>query len=148
MPFTYKLEALLRLQRSVELQEENRLRAHAAIVARLRSGMNELEQLLAQNDQRVEEECKIKLPGGVLQMFVESRTRLQKRMRELVREIAAAENLRLRQLVVYRQAHQKRETLQGLKDRQEESYDLEQLRKLQQITDEVFLMRKEFQKNS
>ena len=50
--------------------------------------------------------------------------------------------------MVYRQAHQKRETLQGLKDRQEESYDLEQLRKLQQITDEVFLMRKEFQKNS
>ena len=85
MPFAYKLEALLRLQRSVELQEENRLRDHAAIVARLRSGMNELEQLLAQNDQRVEEECN-KVPGGVLQMFVESRTRLQKRKRELVRK--------------------------------------------------------------
>jgi flagellar biosynthesis chaperone FliJ len=52
-----------------------------------------------------------------------------------------AERQRLEQLKVYQEARQRREIFEGLRERQQELYKLNQSRRQQQRTDEAFLIR-------
>jgi flagellar export protein FliJ len=141
MAFRYTLQLLLRLRESLERQEEQRLFALAAEVARLRAQIERLRQEDFES-RRVElQEMAGGSSGALLQFGVVCGTASETARRKLGLQLEEAEDKRLHQLRVYRAAHQKREILQGLRERQETAYELEIARQEQQIADEAFLMR-------
>jgi len=147
MAFRYRLEALLRLQRSVEQQEENRLLACVSKVASLRAEAQALEQARFERKRSAWSEPS-GTPAALLRFAAEWDARALQRQKEIHERLRAAEVARLKQMVVYRAARQKREILEGLKDRQESAYTTEQLRTLQQSLDETHLLRSFFADHS
>ena len=140
MPFRYTLQSVLRLRASLERQEELRLFATAAVVARLRAELELLDLNHLSRRRAVIGELQIGSSGAVLHFaavcdaaYAAVRTKLQTQLQE-------AEARRLAQLRVYQSAHQKREILEGLRDRQQAAFDLTFTRHEQQGADEAYLI--------
>lgn len=148
MPFEYRLEALLRLQRSLEHQEENRLLACVARVAQLKAQFHFWEQARFARKQRAIEDLQEGTRGIVLQLAAEWDAGARRRQAEIRKQIEAAEQLRLQQLQVYWKARQKREVLDDLRQRQRTVHDQEELRQLQRTLDETFLIQTFHKTNS
>ena len=141
MAFAYRLEVLLRLQRSLEQQEENRLLACAVRVARLKAELRSWEAARFARKRRIIEELEAGATGVVLQIAGEWDLAACRKQAEIRKQMETAEQLRLQQMGVYRKARQKREVLDGLKERQQTAYNQEELRKMQQTLDEMYLVR-------
>lgn len=141
MPFRYRLEAILKLQRSIEKQEENRLLACAAKVVALRNEMNAWENERKNRKCLAAEELKTGSTGAAMNLTAEWDSTVRQKQRELGKLLLQAEEVRRAQLAKVQQERQKREVLQGLKDRLEGAYDQEELRKVQQVMDDLFLTR-------
>jgi hypothetical protein len=146
--FQYSLEALLRLQRSIEQQAENRLLVYVAKVATLQNEARSLEQLRWQHKQEVWTGHAEGTPAAFLRFAVDWDELARRRQQEILEQLKAAETARLKQLAVYRAARQKREILEGLKDSQKSAYTAKQLRKLQESLDQTYLLRSFFVDNS
>ena len=140
MAFRYQLEALLRLRRSEERQEELRLRAAALAVARIRSELQQLE--LARLDQRRDTLGRLERGGAasLLHYFVVCDAAHAERHATLRQKLEAAESLRVEQLKIYQVARRKSEILDALRQRKLEEYNLEFTRSEQRRSDEAFLM--------
>ncbi len=148
MPFEYRLEVLLNLQRSLEHQEENRLMMCAGRVAQLKL---ELERMRVARMERKRHEIlgmEKGVAGIVVQMAVEWDEAAQKMEIRTGEQLEIAEKTRLEQTMAYKAARQKRELLEGLKERLETVYDSEELRHIQQGLDDTFLLRTFFWKGS
>lgn len=141
MPFRYRLEAMLKLQRSIEKQEENRLLAYAAKVARLRNEMDAWEEERRNRKRLGAEELKTGSTGAAMNLIAEWDVTVRRKQRELAVLLVQAEEVRRAQVAKVCQERQKREVLQGLKERLESAYDREELRKIQQVMDDMFLTR-------
>ena len=141
MPFAYRLEVLLRLQRSLEHQEENRLLACAARVARLRAELHAWTEARSARMRGVVQELEAGATGAALQFAADWDVAARLKQSEIRKQVEAAEQQRLQQMRVYREARQKREVLDGLKERQQTAYNQEELRKIQRTLDEMFLVR-------
>ena len=148
MPFKYRLEVLLRLQRSLEHQEENRLLACVARVAQLKAQLQFWENARFARKQRMVEELEAGAKGIILQLAAEWDAGARRRQVEIRKQMEAAEQLRLQQMQVYRKARQKREVLDDLRERQQTVYHQEELRQLQRTLDETFLIQTFHKKNS
>jgi len=148
MAFRYRLEVLLRLQRSIEQQEENRLLACVSKVASLRAEAQAMEQLRWHRKQGAWNKQADVTPAAFLHFAADWDDHARRRQKEIQEQIKAAETARLKQMAVYRAARQKRDILEGLKDRQESAYTAEQLRMLQQSLDEAHLLRSFFTEHS
>jgi flagellar export protein FliJ len=147
MAFRYSLESLLRLRQSLERQEEQRLFAIAATVARLRA---EIEQFRLDNFEARREalrEMARSSSGAALQYAAFCGAAFDKARKKLERQLEEAERKRLVQLRVYQASRQKSEILLGLRERQEAVYELELARHEQQAADEAFLVRTHFLPN-
>src|SRR5262249_14656885 len=111
-------------------------------VARLRSALENLDEahLAAQR------ETLMRLAqgsvGAELQFATACTTAYEGVRKQLTAELEVAEAKRLAQMKVYRETRQKRETLDGLRERQEAAYTIETMRREQQSADEVFLLRR------
>jgi flagellar export protein FliJ len=141
MAFRYPLQSVLRLRRSLERQEEQRLFALAAVVARLRVQIEELERIRLEGYRLMLEEMASGCSGAAVQFAAtreraatEARSRLQARLKE-------AERQRLEQLEAYQKAHQTREIFEGLRGRREAIYEREAAHRQQEQMDESFLTR-------
>ncbi len=141
MPFRYRLESLLRLQRSIEQQEKNRVFACAARVAKVKADLQSWQDLRLQRKTEAWLNPEQGTPSAFLQFAVEWDRIAQVREQELSRQLLEAELARQTQLRIHRAAQQKREVLESLKDRQESAYTTEQLRRVQQALDEAHLIR-------
>ncbi len=148
MPFAYRLEVLLRLQRSLERQEENRLLACVARLAQLKSQLQIWEQARFERKRRTVEELQTGAKGIVLQLAAEWDVAARRKQTEIRKQVEAAEQLRLQQMQIYRKARQKREVLDDLRDRQKTVHDQEELRQMQRTLDETFLIQTFHKKNS
>jgi flagellar export protein FliJ len=141
MAFRYSLQSLLRLRLSLERQEEQRLFAIAALVARLRA---EIEQL-KQDDVEVRRsqlgEMGEVSSGASLQFAAACGAAREKARTKLEFQLEGAERKRHAQLRAYQSVRQKREILESLRERQEEAFELENMRREQQAVDESFLIR-------
>ena len=148
MAFEYRLEVLLKLQNSIEHQQENRLMTCASQVAKLNS---ELEHIHAIRAERKKREM-LEMENGVIGILIQMATEWDQAMRNLetaARErLVKAEKARAEQTTVYKAARQKREVLESLKERLKGVYDSEELRRMQQVLDDTFLMRAFFWKES
>jgi flagellar export protein FliJ len=141
MAFRYRLQAVLRLRRSLERQEEQRLTIAAGIVTRLRREIDELEERRFEEKRRAFEELAAGSPGAIFQFLAVGDLAYAEKKRALGLQLEQAEKRRLEQLERYKKVRQDREILEGLRDRQEEAYNLELARREQQAADEAFLNR-------
>jgi flagellar export protein FliJ len=141
MAFHYRLESLLRLQRSVEKQEENRLLACAARVTALKNEMEEWEEGRRLRKQQSAEELKEGSTGAVLSLASEWDAGARRKQKEIALQLVKAEAARNEQMVKVRAERQKREVLEGLKEKLKSTFDQEQLRKVQQVMDDMYLTR-------
>jgi flagellar export protein FliJ len=141
MAFLYRLETLLRLQRSIERQEENRLLARAARVSHLRTELQAWNSLRAQKKRSALSEQGENVRGIFLQFAAEWDDAARRREKEIQEQLNAAEAARQKQTKVHQEARQRREILEGLKDRQENAYALEELRRIQKDLDEAHIFR-------
>ena len=141
MAFRYPLEALLRVRRSLERQEEQRLLAIAAVIASLRAQIEALHQNQLEMKRNTLQEMAGGSSGAAIQFAALSEAAFWAAQMKLQSKLQEAERQRLAQLRSYQNARLKREILEGLRDRQEAAYDLESSRKQQQLADEAFLAR-------
>jgi flagellar export protein FliJ len=147
MAFRYRLETLLRLQCSLEHQEENRLLMCVTRVARLTTDLQEWEQARLRKKETIWADLGQGNPGSVLQFAELWERAVRAREVEIRRQLQLAEKAREEQLKTYRLARQKRETLESLKEREESVYATEQLRRIQQDLDEMHLARAFYRDN-
>jgi flagellar export protein FliJ len=143
MAFRYPLNLLLRLQQSLEKQEEQRLIALASAVEALRRKIEQLDT--AQTERKRAALSGMEESGGSTgsEMHfaaVADQANSEKRS-ELLLELKSAEERKEEQAQVYREVRRRRETLASLHDHQRRAYDLEAARREQERTDEAFLIR-------
>lgn len=142
MAFRYPLMSLLRLRRSLERQEEQRLFAIAAVVARLRAELETFDLSRLEERRATLLDMTEGLPGAVMQFASLCDTAGLESRRKLLTRLAEAEQQRLEQLSNYQRARQKREVLEGLHDRAEAVHDRELAHREQERSDENFLARR------
>jgi flagellar export protein FliJ len=141
VPFHYPFQSVLRLRQSLERQEEQRLFAIAATVARLRAEIEEWEHSRMELKRIASQEVTAGSAGALMQFATLRDASAAEAQLKLQSELVDAEQQRLQQLRVYQEARQKREILEGLRDRQEETYDREAARREQEQADDSFLIR-------
>ena len=140
MPFRFPLQAVLRLRESFERRERQRLEA---ITRELVKAQQQREQAkLARANSLVQLQKKLQQGITAAEMQFELASD-----RARVRQIASSndrvsmlEDLRRRQLEVFRKAQQQRKILENLRDRQLAAYRLVQSRREQQRTDDRYLI--------
>jgi flagellar biosynthesis chaperone FliJ len=140
MAFKYALQSVLRLRASLERQEELRLLAIAAVVARVRAEIEALDQEQLRRSRAAIVELEAGAWGATLQFGAVCDSAYAAARKKLRIQLADAESRRLAQLHVYRNTRQKREILQGLRDHQQFIFDLDFMRHEQQGVDEAFLI--------
>jgi len=141
MAFRYALQSVLRLRRSLEHQEEQRLFAIAGIVARLRATLEKMQQADVAHRRAALAEMEQFSSGAQLHFRATCDDASLRAMNRVKAQLQDAERHRLEQLKIYQEARQRREIFESLRDRQEELYKLNQARRQQQGTDEAFLIR-------
>lgn len=141
MPFHYRLQSLLRLRRSLEHQEEQRLFALAAVVNRLRAELETRQGLDFAARRAALADMEAFSSGAQLQFRALCDAANLRAIEELKTELQEAEGKRLVQLKVYQNARQEREIFEGLRERQEEIYQSEWARRQQEAADESYLIR-------
>src|SRR5438045_3190918 len=118
MAFRYTLESILRLRRSLERQEEQRLLGAAAVVAKLRADVERLETNHCDQKRQAFEEMSVGSSGATLQFIAVCDAASARTRHSLLTQLEQAEKMRMEQLEIYKVARQKRETFEGLRDRQ------------------------------
>jgi flagellar export protein FliJ len=141
MAFQFRLESVLRLQRSLEKQEENRLLALVAQVAAFRNEMNAWEEERRRRKRQAAEEMNSGSTAAALSLTEEWDLRVTRKQQELASKLLQAEEARRAQVAKVQQERQKREVLEGLKDRLRTVQNREELRRIQQVLDDMHLTR-------
>ena len=139
MQFHFPLDRLLRLRRSLEKHEEQRLYSLASAVNRIRNEIEEVEQARLCTQRLLVEEG---ASGASLQYAAHCAAVSAANLDRLCAQLAVAEKARLEQLSAYRIARQRREILEGLREREEKRHELELARKQREQIDEDFAMRR------
>jgi flagellar export protein FliJ len=139
MAFRYALQSILRLRRSLERQEEQRLFALASLVGQLRATLQSLQQADLARRRTALAEMEQSSSGAQMQFRIVCDTASQSAIQRTASQMREADRLRREQLQVYQEARQKREILENLRDRQKALYRQEQARRLQQRADEAYL---------
>jgi flagellar export protein FliJ len=142
MAFRYPLQSVLRLRQSLERQEEQRLFAIAAVVARLRAELEALDLSRLEARRATLQDMTESLPGAVMQFAALCDAASLGNRRKLLEQLAQAEHQRIEQLRIYQGARQKREVLEGLRDRLETIHNRELAHREQERSDENFLVRR------
>jgi flagellar export protein FliJ len=139
MAFRYALQSILRLRRSLERQEEQRLFALASLVGQLRATLQSLQQADLARRRTALAEMEQFSSGAQMQFRIVCDTASQSAIQRTASQVREAERLRQEQLQVYQEARQKREIFENLRDRQKALYRQEQARRLQQRADDAYL---------
>ena len=140
MPFRFSLQAVLRCRESFERRERQRLQMITREVVKAKQQRDQAKvdraTSLAEVQKRLHEGM------NVMEMQFElacDRARLR-RIAALNDHFAKLEDLRRRQLEVFRKAQQQRKILENLRERQLAAYQLLQARREQQQMDDRFLL--------
>jgi len=141
MAFRYSLQSVLRLRYSLERQEEQRLFGAAAVVARLRGDIEHHENNHFDQKRCAFQEIISGSSGAALHFIAVCDATYEQRRQALLLQLEQAEKKRMEQLELYKLARQTRETFEGLRDRQEDAYQMDFARHQQQSTDEAYLLR-------
>ena len=141
MAFHFVFEKMLRLRAGVEHQEEQRLAVIAGEIAAIRAELAVCAQRRSEIRRAALQEVGGGSSGAELQFAVVCDEAAAELDRKLKVRLRAAEKTHARQLEVYRQARQKREVFERLRDRRFATYRQETARHEQEAVDENFLIR-------
>ena len=141
MSFHFSLETILNLRRSVEHQEELRLRAVHQALRKVRHQIELLDSRIHQQKGQVREEVEKGTTGAEIQFHLQTQTGLQLTRKGLERESAKLEKVCVQQQQRFRHARQQREILESLREQRLSTYERERLRRDQRALDELYLLR-------
>jgi flagellar protein FliJ len=144
MPFRFPLEAVLHFRRSVEHQQELRLRAANQHVMRVRHLLEQIERRLQESANMRSAQLRSGTSAAELQFSLVCEDAMGAQVPELQRELARLRKLRDQQQRVYRQVRREREILESLRQRQLEEYERATARREQRQLDDLFLMRRAY----
>jgi flagellar FliJ protein len=148
MAFHFPLQALLHFRKSLEHQQELRLRAANQQVARVR---HLIEQMEGRRQQLVAMQAR-ELSSGVtsaeLRFGILCETELIQHRMVLEQKLARLEQWREQQREMFQQARRARETLESIRDQQFALYRKEAARREQRALDDLFLFRREYLRRS
>lgn len=141
MAFHFSLDAVLHLRKSMEHQQELRLRAANQNVARVRRVIEQFDgrrqELLVVQSKRLTDGT----TAAEMRFELQCEAQLLRHRREAEQQLAKLEQARNQQREVLHQARKARETLEGVRDRQLSLYQKDALRREQRNLDDLFLMR-------
>jgi flagellar export protein FliJ len=140
MSFHFSLQAVLRLRESFERRERLRLEIIAREIAKASQQCQ--HALLDRDKARLELQNKLRQGTTATEMQFElacDRARVR-RIEALNEHLGKLQDLRRRQLEVFRKAQQQRKILENLRDRQLAAYQLIQNRREQQQMDDRFIL--------
>jgi flagellar export protein FliJ len=142
MAFHFSLKALLRLRESVEKAELLRLQTIAAQAVQLRLEIESIDSEIKTRRQELLDQTASGISGAELHLAALSEAARQQRRTQMLNKLNEVEQLRKKQQLRYTHAHQQREILSNLRERQLSVYVREQARREQQQIDELFLIRR------
>jgi flagellar export protein FliJ len=142
MAFHFSLRALLRLRESVEKAELLRLQTIAAQAVQLRLEIESIDAEIKTRRQELLDQTAGGISGAELHLAALSEAARQQRRAQMLIKLNEVEQLRKKQQLRYTHAHQQREILSNLRERQLSVYVREQARREQQQIDELFLIRR------
>lgn len=141
MAFRYALQTLLRLREGLERQEEQRLFAAAAVVNALRLQLERFQESELLYERAAQQELCAGSSAALLRFADVCKAASLQVRKDLESRLAEADRKRMERLQDYQAARQKREILEGLRQKQETAYRFESARQEQQAADEAFLIR-------
>ena len=140
MPFYFSLQPVLRFRESFERRERLRLQVIIREVVNARQQWEGAKQDRASALEQFATNLRRGMTAIELQFEQASDRARVRRIAALKDQFAKLEDLRRRQLEVFRKAQQQRKILENLRDRQLAAYRLAQSRRTQQRLDERFLI--------
>lgn len=144
MAFHFPLEAVLHYRKSLEHQQELRLRAANQQVGRVRHLIEELELRRQQIQATQSRELSSGTTAAELRFGLHCGAEILRHRLTLAQQLANLEKLRDQQRELFQQARQSRETLENVRERQLSFYTKEAARREQRGLDDLFLMRREY----
>jgi len=146
MAFSFSLDAVLRLRQGMEHQQELRLRAAHQQLARVRHGIERIDHSLGEAQRR---SCSILASGTTsaeLLFALQSEVALLEHREKLGVELTRLAKLRDQQAEIFRRARRERDTIESLRDQQLREYKRHALRCEQRRLDDLFLLRRNYQR--
>jgi flagellar export protein FliJ len=144
MAFHFRLQSVLHLRAGLEHQQELRLRAANQKVARIKHQIACAEQQLRELASTRAQELGTGTTSAELFFAAQCEAQLHRHLRELGRQLAAAQAVCDQQREVFQQARREREKLENLREQQVRSYRRQAARREQRNLDDLFLMRHEY----
>jgi len=144
MAFEFPLHAVLHFRKSVEHQQEQRLRAANQRVARVQHMINHLDGRGQDLHSAQAKELSTGITAAELRFELQCEAELKRHRKEIEQQLVALENLRDQQRELLQQARRARETLESVRNQQLSLYKKQALQREQRSLDDVFLMRRQF----
>jgi flagellar protein FliJ len=142
MAFRFALETVLHFRRSVEHQQELRLRAANHQVASMRHQIEHIEQQMASMRARESGDLAAGTTAAELQFTRACEATLDQQRIAAQGELLRLERLRDQQRELFQQARRAREVFETLREQQRKDYERNARRREQRELDELFLMQK------
>jgi flagellar export protein FliJ len=144
MAFHFPLEAVLHFRKSLEHQQELRLRAANQQVARARHLIEQLDHAISRLRNREAQALGAGTSAAELRFGLEREAELRQHRHNLESELARLETQRDQQQKLFRQARRERETFESLRDHQLREYERNSARRQQRELDALFLLRQAY----
>lgn len=141
MPFRFSLATVLNLRENLEQKEAGILEQRYAELAAAQGRLWEAEQNITRAQQDRAQQLNEGTSAFQLQLALQEEAGLKQKRLDAHQKLQEAQ-IRLReQIEIYKQARQKRDTLEELRKRQATEYQREQSKSEQQERDELYLLR-------
>ena len=141
MPFRFALESVLHFRRSVEHQEELRLRGAIQAVSRVRHYLEQLDSHRLAQQRALSQRLGDGTTAAELRFEIDCESELTSRRIELARGLAVLEQAKNRQQQILGQAKKAREILEAVHDRRLADHRQQSARQEQRRLDDFVLMR-------
>jgi flagellar FliJ protein len=140
MPFRFSLQAVLRCRESFERREQQRLEAITGELAKAKQQREQAKLERANASGLLQKKLRQGMTAMEMQFELACDRARVRRIVALNDHVTKLEELRRRQLEVFRKAQQQRKIIENLRDRQLAAYHLIQTRREQQEMDDRFLI--------
>lgn len=141
MGFRFTLSAVLRFRESVENREELALQKIQMEIARVEQQIEALTAEIARKHALRERTMQQPVPAIQLHSIVSDVNTAGEKRKSLFTHLRTLEQHRAEQMKRYQAAHQERQMLSEMLDRQRDAYELERTRTEQKFLDDIFASR-------
>lgn len=147
MPFRFSLEAVLHFRRSLERQQEQRLRAANQQVARGQQGMEQIDVRRRGLQAEQTRDLVAGVTAAELRFGLQCEAELLRQRRELEQQLGRLRQWRDQQREIFQQARRARQTLENIREQQWKQYQQDASRREQRNLDDLFLLRRQYRRH-